>query len=62
VPKIVVDYYAAGLEKSGYKKAAGESMKEDGGMVIWNKDKREVSIMLARDKDRNRTAVVVSYK
>jgi hypothetical protein len=62
MPKVVVDYFAKGLEKSGFKKAEGESMKEEGGMVIWNKDKREVSLMLARDKDKNRTAVVVSYK
>lgn len=62
VPKAVADYFGQGLEKNGYKKAEGESLKEDGGMVIWKKDKKEVTLMMARDKEKNRTAVVVSYK
>jgi hypothetical protein len=62
LPKAIADYYAQGLEKNGYKKAEGESLKDDGGMVIWKKDKKEVTLMMARDKEKNRTAVVLSYK
>ena len=62
LPKAVADYYAQGLEKNGYKKAEGENMKDDGGMIIWKKDKKEVTLMMARDKEKNRTAVVLSYK
>jgi outer membrane lipoprotein-sorting protein len=62
LPKALADYYAQGLEKNGYKKTEGESLKDDGGMVIWKKDKKEVTLMMARDKEKNRTAVVLSYK
>lgn len=61
VPKTISDYYTQGLEKNGYEKA-DDNIKDDGGMVIWKKGKKEVSLMVARDKERNRTAVVISYK
>ena len=37
-------------------------MSDDGGMVMWKLDKREVSIMLAWDKEKNNSSVVVTYK
>jgi hypothetical protein len=37
-------------------------MKEEGGMAMWKKDKREASIMLAWQKDKNITTAVVTYK
>ncbi len=61
-PRDILSQYTAALEKSGYKKADNEMMKDEGGMAMWNKDKKEVSIMLAWDKDKNKTSVVVTYK
>jgi hypothetical protein len=37
-------------------------MSDDGGMSLWNKDKKEVSIMLAWDKEKKISSVVVTYK
>jgi hypothetical protein len=37
-------------------------MNDEGGMTAWNKDKREVSIMLAWDKDKKVSSVVVTYR
>ena len=37
-------------------------MSDDGGMVMWKLDKREVSIMLAWDKEKSNSSVVVTYK
>jgi hypothetical protein len=31
-------------------------------MSLWNKDKKEVSIMLAWDKEKKISSVVVTYK
>jgi hypothetical protein len=61
-PKDVFKQFSADLEKNGYKKAEGEQMKDDGGMAMWNKDKKEVSIMLAWDKEKNISSVVITYK
>lgn len=61
-PRDILSQYTAALEKNGYKKADNEMMKDEGGMAVWNKDKKEVSIMLALDKEKNKTSVVVTYK
>lgn len=61
-PRDIFNQYSAALEKNGYKKADSEMMKDEGGMAVWNKDKKEVSIMLALDKEKNKTSVVVTYK
>lgn len=61
-PKDVFKQFSADLEKNGYKKTEGEQMKDDGGMAMWNKDKKEVSIMLAWDKEKNISSVVITYK
>lgn len=61
-PKDIFAEFSGELEKNGYAKAEGESMKDDGGMALWNKEKKEVSIMLAWDKDKNISSVVITYK
>ncbi len=61
-PKVILASFAEGLEKGGFKKGEGEMMSDDGGMSMWTKDKREVSIMLAWDKDKNNSSVVITYK
>jgi hypothetical protein len=61
-PKVLLLPFAEGVEKAGFKKSEGEMMSDDGGMTMWTKDKREVSIMLAWDKEKSVTSVVVTYK
>jgi len=61
-PKDVLKDFTGNLEKGGFKKGEGEMMSDDGGLSIWNKEKREVSIMLAWQKEKNNCSVVVTYK
>jgi hypothetical protein len=61
-PKDILSQFSEELEGNGYKKAEGEMMSDDGGMAMWNKEKSEVSIMLAWDKDKNLSSVVITYK
>ncbi len=61
-PKAILAPFAESVEKAGFKKGEGEMMSDDGGMVMWKLDKREVSIMLAWDKDKSNSSVVVTYK
>lgn len=61
-PKAILAPFTEGVEKAGFKKGEGEMMSDDGGMSMWTKDKREVSIMLAWDKDKNISSVVVTYR
>jgi hypothetical protein len=61
-PKDIYNQFSTDLEKNGYKKSEGEQMKDEGGMAMWNKDKKEVSIMLAWDKEKNKSSVVITYK
>jgi len=61
-PKDVLRDFTEKLEKEGFKKGEGEMMSDDGGLAVWNKEKREVSIMLAWQKEKNNSSIVVTYK
>jgi hypothetical protein len=61
-PRDIQTDFSSQLEKNGYKKGEGEMMSEDGGMSMWNKDNKEVSIMLAWDKEKKKSSIVVTYK
>ena len=61
-PKDVLTQFASDLEKNGFKKDENEMMSDDGGLAMWKKDNREVSIMLAWDKDKSISSVVITYK
>ncbi|MEO8513926.1 MAG: hypothetical protein ABI543_10230 [Ignavibacteria bacterium] len=61
-PKAILAPFTTDLEKAGFKKSEGEMMSDDGGMAMWKNDKREVSIMLAWDKEKSNSSVVVTYK
>ncbi len=61
-PKAILAPFGEALEKAGFKKGEGEMMSDDGGMSMWTVDKREVSIMLAWDKEKNVSSVVVTYR
>jgi hypothetical protein len=61
-PMDLLKDFGDNVEKIGFKKADGEQMKEEGGMSMWKKEAREVSLMLAWDKEKKISSVVVTYK
>jgi hypothetical protein len=61
-PMDILKDFADGMEKGGFKKSGDDMMKDEGGMTMWKKDAREVSLMLAWDKDKKVSSVVVTYK
>ncbi|MCX7877223.1 MAG: hypothetical protein N2510_01130 [Ignavibacteria bacterium] len=61
-PKPIFEEFRNAVEKAGFKKVEAETITDDGGMAAWKMDKREVSIMLAWDKDKNISSVVVTYR
>lgn len=62
-PKDVYDAFTAQIEKNGYKKdEGGAMMSDDGGLALWKKDTKECSVMLAWDKDKKKSSIVVTYK
>ena len=62
-PKVIYDSFSADIEKNGYKKdESGALMSDQGGLALWKKDNKECSVMIAFDKDKNKTSVVVTYK
>jgi hypothetical protein len=61
-PKDILSDFTSQLDKGGFKKSEGELMSEEGGLSMWTKDKREVSLMLAWDKDKSKSSIVVTYK
>jgi hypothetical protein len=61
-PRDILAPFTADLEKHGFKKPEPEQMSDDGGLAMWKKDNREVSIMIAWDKEKKASSVVVTYK
>jgi len=61
-PKDIFKDFEGQLEKGGFKKSEEAQIKDEGGMCMWKKDKREVSIMLAWQKEKNVSSAVVTYK
>lgn len=61
-PRAILAPFTEAVEKIGFKKPEAEQMSDDGGMAMWKMDKREVSIMLAWDKEKSVCSVVVTYK
>ena len=61
-PKDIFKAFEAELEKGGFTKSEDAQIKDEGGMCMWKKDKREVSIMLAWQKENNVSSAVVTYK
>lgn len=61
-PKEVLKPFAESVEKEGFKKEGEEMMSDDGGMVAWKKASRDVSLMIAWDKDKKISSVVVTYR
>jgi len=60
----IVEFYKSEMEKNGFTMSeAGQNViSEKGGMLGWTKDKREIGIVLAYDKDKDSTSFVITYK
>ncbi|MBV6480168.1 MAG: hypothetical protein HGGPFJEG_03014 [Ignavibacteria bacterium] len=60
----LINFYKEELKKNGFKlNEDGQSVTSDkGGMLGWTKDKREIGIVLAYDKDKDATSLVITYK
>jgi hypothetical protein len=61
-PDDILAQFKTDLPKNGFKQEEGEMMTQDGGLALWKKDARECSLMIARDKEKNKTSIVVTYK
>lgn len=60
--KDVVDFYKSEMSKNGFKQTESGDMllKDTGGMIGFQKDNRDVQLMLSSNE--NTTSVVVTYK
>jgi hypothetical protein len=61
-PRDIFNAFRTSVEKSGFSTAGDEMMTDDGGLAAWKMDKREVSIMLAWDKEKEKSSVVITYR
>lgn len=63
VPELV-NFYKEELKKNGFTiNEDGQNLtSEKGGMLSWTKEKREIGIVLAYDKDKDATSLVITYK
>jgi hypothetical protein len=63
-PKDILTAFTTEIEKNGYKKDEGGEalMSDDGGLALWKKDTKECSVMLAWDKEKKKSSIVVTYK
>lgn len=60
--KEIVDFYKSEMSKSGFKQTESGDMllKETGGMIGFQKDNRDIQLMLSSSE--NITSVVITYK
>lgn len=60
----LVNFYKEELKKNGFTlNEDGQNLTSDkGGMLGWTKDKREIGIVLAYDKDKDVTSLVITYR
>ena len=62
--KEIVEFYKKQMDSNGYELSEGGEVlvSDQGGLLGWNKDDKEVGIMLGYDKDKDITSVVITYK
>jgi hypothetical protein len=62
--KNLVDFYKSQMEKSGYKNQEGNDyfQNENGAMLGFKKDNKEVGFLFGINKENNITQVVITYK
>ncbi|RPI18936.1 MAG: hypothetical protein EHM58_03500 [Ignavibacteriae bacterium] len=61
-PRDIFTDFSSQLEKNGYKKNDGDLMNDDGGMALWQKEKKEVGVMIAWNKESKKSQVTITYK
>lgn len=61
--KEIVDYYKKSLSEAGYELSEGGEMliTDQGGLIGWKKDNKEVSLMLGRDTEKGMTSIVITF-
>jgi len=62
--KSVVDFYKTQMEKNGYKSQDGNEyfQNENGAMLGYKKDKKEIGFLFGVNKENNVTQIVITYK
>jgi hypothetical protein len=60
----IFDFYKEQMKKSGFEMGdGGETLASDqGGLIGWKKDNREVGLMVSFDKETKKAQVVITYK
>jgi hypothetical protein len=62
--KTLIDFYKSQMEKNGYKNQEGNDyfQNENGAMLGFKKDNKEVGFLFGINKENNVTQVVITYK
>lgn len=62
--KAMIDFYKAQMEKNGYKSQEGNEFfqNENGAMLGYKKDNKEVGFLFGVNKENNVTQIVITYK
>jgi hypothetical protein len=62
--KTLIDFYKSQMEKNGYKSQEGNDyfQNENGAMLGFKKDNKEVGFLFGINKENNITQVVITYK
>ncbi|MCX6161602.1 MAG: hypothetical protein NTV87_09755 [Ignavibacteriae bacterium] len=62
--KPIIDFYKEEMKKLGFSLGEGGELlvTDEGGLMGWKKDNREIGLMLGYDKEKGKTSVVLTYK
>jgi len=62
--KQIIDFYKDEMKKLGFSVGEGGELlvSDEGGLIGWKKDNREIGLMLGYDKEKGKTSVVLTYK
>lgn len=62
--KTIIDFYKSQMEKNGYKSQEGNEyfQNENGAMLGYKKDAKEVGFLFGINKESNITQIVITYK
>lgn len=62
--KVLLDFYKTQMEKNGYKSMEGNEyfQNDNGAMLGYKKDNKEVGFLFGIDKEKNVTQIVITYK
>lgn len=60
----IIDFYKKEMKKAGFKLGDdGESLiNETGGLISWNKEKRNILLLISYIKENNKSEIVITYK